>query len=113
MTKNTMTAILSLIADIDTDEAANVRAAINEELARNAEKAARNRDMYDTAKEVVLAHLTDSPVTATELFTDCEDELPDGFTRGKMVYALRAYWTEDVVTEDDSKRRVKMYRRKA
>ena len=99
MKKVSLSTILSLIATIDTPEAEQIRAEITAELNKGAEKANANRALYDQAKEIVLSGLTlcDKPVTIAELYEDIKDELPEGFTKAKVQYALTHYWENEVV----------------
>jgi len=100
MKKNTMNTILSLIATIDTPEAEAVRAELNAELSKGAEKAEANRQLYEQAKEIVLSELGETPVTVAELYEAVEDKLPAGFTKAKVQYALGHYWESDVVKHE-------------
>lgn len=98
MKKATMNTILSLIAAIDTPEAEEVRAEISAELAKGAEKAQANRDLYATAHDVVMTALASviAPVTISELFDEVADELPDGMTKGKIQYAVTRLWADEI-----------------
>ena len=99
MKKATMNTILSLIATIDTPEAEAVRAELNAELNKGAEQKAQNDALYASAKEVVMAELgtTEQAVTISELYEAIADKLPEGFTKGKLQYAVTRLWTADIV----------------
>ena len=97
MKKATMNTILSLIATIDTPEADAVRAELTAELNKGAEVKAQNAELYDTAKAVVMAELGDTPCTIGELFEAIEDKLPEGFTKGKLQYAVTRLWKDEIV----------------
>jgi bifunctional ADP-heptose synthase (sugar kinase/adenylyltransferase) len=97
MKKATMNTILSLIATIDTPEADAVRAELTAELNKGAEVKAQNAELYDTAKAVVMAELGETPVTIGELFEAVEDKLPEGFTKGKLQYAVTRLWKDEIV----------------
>jgi len=97
MKKATMNTILTLIATIDTPEAEEVRAELTAELNKGAEQKAENAKLYDTAKGVVLDELGDTPVTIGELYEAVKDNLPDGFTKGKLQYAVTRLWTAEIV----------------
>ena len=87
-----------VISDEAREEAMND---IDAEVAKNDTKVAANRQLYATAYDVVMAHLNDTPQTSADLFAACENELPEGFTKGRLQYALREYWADKVtVTED-------------
>jgi len=100
MKKATMNTILSLISSIDTAEAEQVRAELNAELNKGAAKADANRKVYDTAKDVVLGALSQDPVTVAEIFDYVKTDLPEGFTKAKVQYALAHYWEADVVKHE-------------
>ena len=94
MKKATMNTILSLIATIDTPEAEAVRAELNAELNKGAEEKARNAELYESAKAVVMDELSTSTeaVTISELYEAVADKLPEGFTKGKLQYAVTRLW---------------------
>ena len=96
MKKATMNTILTLIATIDTPEAEEVRAELNAELNKGAEEKARNAELYDAAKAVVMDELGDKPVTIGELYEAVQDILPEGFTKGKLQYAVTRLWTAEI-----------------
>lgn len=101
MKKNTMTAILSMIATIDTPEAEAARAELKAELNRGAEKADANRKLYDSAREIVLDVIPKTtPVTVAEIYEAVKDKLPSDVTKSKVQYALGHYWTDEVVKHE-------------
>ena len=99
MKKATMNSILSLIATIDTPEADEVRAELTAELAKGAEKAQANRDLYASAHNVVINALASAsaPVTMSELWEAVDGDLPDGMTKGKVQYAVTRLWSDEIV----------------
>ena len=111
MKKATMNTILSLIANIDTDEANQARAEITAELNKGAEEKARNAELYASAKEVVMAELgtTDEAVTISELYDAVADKLPEGMTKGKLQYAVTRLWVGDGIAKVEGK--VNTYRK--
>ena len=94
MKKGTLNTILTLIATIDTPEADTVRAELNAELNKGAEEKARNAELYNTAKAVVMDELAvaTEAVTIGELYDAVADKLPEGFTKGKLQYAVTRLW---------------------
>lgn len=93
-------AIMTNCPDIDAQA---VRAALNEELSGKMEKKKANQDAYAAAKAPVFAVLSATPQTVQEIFAACEDELPDGFTKNKVQYALLNYWRDEIVVHDNGK----------
>jgi len=110
MTKAIMNSILSVVSTIDTPEAEEIRNAINAELARGEAKAQANRDMYASAKDVILDALSDTPVTIGELFDEIKGDLPEGFTKSKVQYAVTRLFKDEVVKIEG---KVNTYTRKA
>ena len=96
MKKVILNTILTLIDTIDTPEAEEVRAEITAELNKGAEKAEANRNLYEQAKGIVIGALSDTPVTLAELYEEVKNDLPMGFTRNKVQYALSHYWESEV-----------------
>ena len=99
MKKATMNTILSLIANIDTPEAETARAELTAELNKGAEEKAQNAELYASAKAVVMSELalTDKAVTISELYDAVADNLPEGFTKGKLQYAVTRLWKDEIV----------------
>lgn len=97
MKKSTM---MSLVAYLNGENVTNldeIKAELEAELNRGAEKAAANREMYEAAHDVVMAQLGDIPVTIGELYETIKDELPDGFSKGKLQYAITRMWIGELV----------------
>jgi len=102
MKKNTLEALYTYFVKNDTaiDMSAIVED-IRAEYERTAAKAQVNKDIYAAAREVLIAALTDTPKTAKEIFES--NEWPEDFTQGKLNYALRALWSNDVCKIDNGK----------
>ena len=83
------------------DALPEVVAEINAELAKDEAKAQANRDLYAEAHDVIMEALpTETPVTITELFNEIEDNLPAGFSKGKVQYAITRMWVDEVVKHE-------------
>lgn len=91
MKKATMQTIANYIKSVP--ELANEYAEVAAELAKNDAKAQANRDMYNAAEKVVMAHLTSTPKTVADLYTECAAELPKDFSPSKLSYGLTRKWT--------------------
>ena len=97
MKKSTM---MSLVAYLNGENVTNldeIKAELEAELNRGAEKTAANREMYETAHDIVMAQLGDTPVTIGELYETTKDELPEGFSKGKLQYAMTRMWIGELV----------------
>lgn len=97
MKKATMQTIVNYIDTNAVEELFAVRDELNAELNKGAEKAQANRDLYESAKEVVLENLDQTPVTLGELYEAVEGKLPEGFSKGKLQYAVTRLWTSEIV----------------
>ena len=99
MTKTIMNSILSLIASIDTDEANEVREALNAELSKGAERKAKTAELYDSFKSIVFDALAQAtaPVTLSELYGAISGMLPEGVTQSKVQYAVTRLWADEIV----------------
>ena len=107
------TSLQSLVNYIDTNavaELADVRDEIVAELAKGEAKAQANRDLYAQAHDVVIGALSDTPVTIGELYDEIANDLPEGFSKGKVQYAITRLWADEVVKTEG---KVNTYSRKA
>jgi len=103
----------SLVNYLDGQTVANIaeiRDEIVAELAKGEAKAQANRDLYASAKTVILGALTDTPVTISELYDEIASELPDGFSKSKVQYAVTRLWADEVTKVEG---KVNTYARKA
>ena len=111
MKKVSLQSLVSFIDSIDApQEIVEVRDEIVAELAKGAEKAQANRDLYAQAKDIVLGVLSDTPVTIGEIYEEVKDALPEGFSKGKVQYAITRLWADEVVKTEG---KVNTYSRKA
>ena len=74
-----------------------VRDEIASELSKGEAKAQANRDMYAKAKDTILSALTDTPATISEIYEEVKDSLPEGFSKGKVQYAVTRLWSDEIV----------------
>ena len=98
MRKVSLQSLVSFIDSIDApQEIKDVRDEIVAELSKGAEKTQANRDLYAQAKDIVLGALSDKPATIGEIYAEVEDKLPEGFSKGKVQYAITRLWADEVV----------------
>ena len=90
-----MTAIANYIKNVP--ELAAEYAELQAELDKNEAKAQTNRELYAAAHDVVVATLSDKPMTMAELWEAVKDNVPEGMTKSKVQYALRELWAAEVV----------------
>lgn len=97
MKKATMEAIVAYLTE--QDALPEVREELNAELAKNAEKAEANRNLYAEAHDVVIgvmAGLT-APATIADIYAEVKNDLPEGMTQGKVQYAITRLWANEFV----------------
>ena len=101
MKKATMNAIVNYINENAVEELFGIRDELVAELGKGEAKAQANRDLYAEAKDIVLGALsTETPVTIGELYEEIADALPEGFSKGKVQYAITRMWASEVVKHE-------------
>ena len=101
MKKTTMKTLVEYLKNVP--EMSEVYDELTAELRKGEDKAAANRELYETARDSVLSVIEDKPLTIAEIYEACADILPDNFGKGKVQYALNHYWTDAVVRLDNDK----------
>ena len=95
MKKSTLESLYTyFVKNDDTIDLSTVVEEIRAEYEKAVAKAQANRSVYDAAHDVLIAALTDTPQTSKEIFEG--NEWPEDFTQGKLNYALRALWADEV-----------------
>ena len=103
--------LLSLVSYLtETGALPEIKAEIEAELSKGEAKAQANRDLYAQAHDVVIDALSDTPVTIGELYDEIANALPEGFSKGKVQYAITRLWADEVVKTEG---KVNTYTRKA
>ena len=103
----------SLVAYLNGETVTNldeIKAELEAELAKDVARKQATADSYEQAKPIVLGALSDTPVTIGELYDEVAEDLPEGFTKGKVQYAITRLWADEV-TKIEGK--VNTYTRKA
>lgn len=95
MKKTSLRNIANYIANIP--ELANEYAELSAELTKDEAKASANRSVYEAAHDVIMSVLGAAPRTVSEIFNECANELPEGFSKSKIQYALLNYWKDEIV----------------
>lgn len=101
MKKNTVEMMYAYLNGQTVDMDA-LRADVNAEYEKLTAVSAAKTEMYNAAREVVLAALTE-PLTAKEVYERVAADLPEGMTAHKVQYGLLHYWTDDVDKVDNGK----------
>ena len=108
MKKATLSTIYDALKSIDFDP--EVLAEVEKELNRGEAEKAKNAELYEIAKPIVLGALSNTPVTLGELYDEVANDLPAGFTKGKVQYAITRLWADEVTKVEG---KVNSYARKA
>lgn len=76
-----------------------VMEALDAEINKGEAVKAENAKLYESAKAVVMDELatTTEGVTIGELYDAVADKLPEGFTKGKLQYAVTRLWKDEIV----------------
>ena len=99
MKKSTMIALVNYLNGATIDNLAEIKSELEAELNRNAEKAAANRNLYESAKPIVFEgfRVAGTPITIAELYEEIKGELPQGFSKSKVQYAVTRLWSDEIV----------------
>lgn len=99
MKKSTMIALVNYLNGATIDNLAEIKSELEAELNRNAEKAAANRELYESAKSVIFEgfRVAGTPITIAELYEEIKDNLPQGFSKSKVQYAVTRLWSDEIV----------------
>ena len=110
MKKATLSTIYSALLDSGYESTDPIMEEISKELNRGEAEKAKNAELYEQAKAIVLGALSDKPATISEIYDEVASELPDGFSKGKVQYAITRLWADEVVKTEG---KVNAYSRKA
>ena len=97
MKKSTIKSLVAYLNGETVTNIAEIKAELIDELAKDEQRKADKITAYDAAWEAVREPLSKSnkPLSAAEIAAQAK--LPDGFTKGKVVYALGHDWADRVV----------------
>lgn len=99
--KNTTYATVYAFLTANGFDNAEILAEFEKEINRNAEAKQAKDALYAEVKPIVLA-VMDAPATITEIFEAVEKDLPEGFTKGMLQYAITRLW-KDEITKTEGK----------
>ena len=99
MKKSTMMSLVSYLNGATVDNLDEIKAELEAELNRGAEKAQKNRELYDSVKTIVFEglRLIGAPVTIADLYEEIKGNLPEGFGKSKVQYAVTRLWADEIV----------------
>ena len=99
MKKNSYITISNVLSTIEFEGKDAIMEELNTEINRGADAKAAKDAEYETAWEVVYNALiqTKSPLSVAEIFKEIENDLPEGFSKGKVQYGLTHQWEDKIV----------------
>lgn len=99
MTNTTFRTIYEILTGKNTNEEdkLSVIRAMEDEMAKEAEKVAAKVEAYDAIREAVFSVLTTSPQTIADIYEKCKDKLPNGTTKGQVQYGVTRKWASEIV----------------
>ncbi len=104
MKKNTITTLYNyFVKNNDTIDLSAAVEDIRAEYEKSAAKVDAKMLAYERAKPIVLSAITGVALTVKDIFTTCENDLPEDFTASKIQYALLHYWANEVNKIDNGK----------
>ena len=98
MKNSTLTTIYTVLTNSNYDNTEVMQELYNE--IHKGDKAKAEKAMvYEDAKPIVFGvfEQTDQPLTVAEIWESIAEEVPDGFTKSKLSYALTHNWADEVV----------------
>lgn len=98
MKKSTMQSLVNYLNGATVDNLEELKAELEAELNRGAEKAQKNRELYDSVKGIVFEGLRvcGDPVTIADLYEEIKGDLPSGFGKSKVQYAVTRLWADEI-----------------
>jgi hypothetical protein len=100
MKKNTMMTLVSYLnaQNFLPSDVADACDELKAELNRGAEKAQKNRELYESVKPIVMDGFRSAgvPITVAELYEEIKGNLPDGFGKSKVQYAVTRLWIDEL-----------------
>ena len=95
MKKVSLQTILDTLTSIDFDN--EILDEIRAELTKGDARKAATAQGYEDAHDVIVGALTNTPATVAEIYDAVKNDLPDGFGKGKVQYALTHLWQDEIV----------------
>lgn len=98
MKKSTMQSLVNYLNGATIDNLDEIKEELVAELNRDAEKAQKNRELYDSVKPIVFEGLRvcGVPVTIADLYEEIKGDLPSGFGKSKVQYAVTRLWADEI-----------------
>lgn len=96
MKKATLEAIRDALVNFGMDTEADMMKELDAELNKGAAEKQARAEAYESIHSLVVDNLSNTPVTCADLFNEIESELPDGFSRHNIQYALNNLWQDEI-----------------
>jgi hypothetical protein len=97
MKNSTMNAIYTALTNYGYNDS-DVMTELYNEIHRNDKVKAEKASIYERAKEAVFQTLRSLSEAAplSEIYEDCKDNLPEGFSKAQLQYGLTRLWRDEV-----------------
>ena len=106
---STLSTVIDTLNDIHFDNAEvmeELNKALSAAVAADARKIAQHNakvEEYAAAKPIVMEQLSvETPVTIAEIWDAISEDVPEGFTKGRLQYAMTRLWA-DMVEKHEGK----------
>ena len=109
MKKATLQSLVNYLNGQTIDNIAEIKAELEAELGKDKARKDANTQAYEKVHDVIVGNLDATPVTCGELYEAIKGDLPEGFGKGKVQYAITRLWADEV-TKTEGK--VNTYSRK-
>ena len=99
MKKATLSIVYATLKSLPnpTEEQIQATEEIGAEIAKDAEQKLAVREAYEVAHDAVIAVMSEAPMTLADIFSACEEDLPEGFSKSKVQYGLLNVWASEIV----------------
>ena len=97
MKKATLQSLVNYLNGQTIDNIAEIKAELEAELGKDKARKDANTQAYEKVHDVIVGNLDATPVTCGELYEAIKGDLPEGFGKGKVQYALTHLWQDEIV----------------
>ena len=97
MKKSTLQSLVNFLNGESVTNLDEIKAELETELGKGDARKAATAQGYEDAHDVIVGALGNVPATCGEIYESIKDELPDGFGKGKVQYALTHLWQDEIV----------------
>ena len=97
MKKVTLQSLVNYLNGQTIDNLSEIKAELEAELSKDKARKDANAQAYEQVHDVIVGNLDATPCTCAELYEAIKGKLPEGFSKGKVQYALTHLWEDEIV----------------